>query len=72
MREFLHKASMLYYEGSPILSDAEFDLLAQKHHYNAVGYTVTVRFRIRSRCSPYKNVLILTMLLPMLSILNTL
>ena len=41
MREFLHKASMLYYEGSPILSDAEFDLLAQKHHYNAVGYTVT-------------------------------
>ena len=41
MREFLHKASKLYYEGSPILSDAEFDLLAQKHHYNAVGYTVT-------------------------------
>ena len=41
MREFLHKASKLYYEGSPILLDAEFDLLAQKHHYNAVGYTVT-------------------------------
>lgn len=41
MREFLHKASKLYYEGSPILSDEEFDLLAQKHHYNAVGYTVT-------------------------------
>lgn len=41
MQEFLDKASKLYYEGSPILSDEEFDLLAQKHNYNRVGYTVT-------------------------------
>jgi len=41
MREFLDRASKLYYEGTPILSDEEFDLLAQKHNYNTVGYKVT-------------------------------
>lgn len=41
MREFLDRASKKYYEGSPVLSDEEFDLLAQKHNYNRVGYTVT-------------------------------
>jgi NAD-dependent DNA ligase len=41
MRELLDNASMLYYEGYPILSDEEFDLLAEKHNYNTVGYTVT-------------------------------
>ena len=41
MRNFLDNASKLYYEGSPILTDGEFDLLAAKHNYNNVGYTVT-------------------------------
>jgi DNA ligase (NAD+) len=31
----------MYYEGYPILSDDEFDMLADKHQYNAVGYKVT-------------------------------
>ena len=41
MREFLDHASKLYYEGTPVISDEEFDLLAEKHNYNSVGYEVT-------------------------------
>ena len=41
MHEFLDKASVMYYEGCPIISDAEFDLLAEKHNYKTVGYKVT-------------------------------
>ena len=41
MRKFLDKMSELYYEGTPAISDAEFDLLAEKHNYNQVGYVVT-------------------------------
>ena len=41
MREFLDRASKLYYEGTPLLSDAEFDFLAAKHNYTTVGYEVT-------------------------------
>ena len=41
MQNFLDKMSELYYEGTPAISDAEFDLLAEKHNYNKVGYTVT-------------------------------
>jgi len=41
MRSFLDRASKLYYEGTPILLDEEFDLLAQKHNYTTVGYEVT-------------------------------
>lgn len=41
MKEFLDKACAMYYEGYPILSDDEFDMLADKHQYNAVGYKVT-------------------------------
>ena len=41
MKEFLDKACTMYYEGYPILSDDEFDMLADKHQYNAVGYKVT-------------------------------
>lgn len=41
MHEFLDKASVMYYEGYPIISDAEFDLLAEKHNYKTVGYKVT-------------------------------
>ncbi len=41
MKDFLDKACTMYYEGYPILSDDEFDMLADKHQYNAVGYKVT-------------------------------
>jgi len=41
VKEFLNKACTMYYEGYPILSDDEFDMLADKHQYNAVGYKVT-------------------------------
>jgi len=41
MQDFLARASKLYYEGSPILSDEEFDLLADRHQFNRVGYQVT-------------------------------
>lgn len=41
MKEFLDKASRSYYEGTPIISDAEFDSLAERFGYNQVGYSVT-------------------------------
>lgn len=41
MKAFLDRASTLYYEGTPLLSDAEFDLLADRHNYTRVGYAVT-------------------------------
>jgi DNA ligase (NAD+) len=30
----------MYYQGNPVLSDAEFDKLADQHNYNSVGYRV--------------------------------
>ena len=41
MQHFLDKASAMYYSGTPIMSDAEFDALAQKYRYEEVGYQVT-------------------------------
>ena len=41
MHKFLDRASKLYYEGTPIIKDHEFDALARKHDYNKVGHTVT-------------------------------
>ena len=41
MQDFLDRMSELYYEGTPAISDAEFDILADRHSYNKVGYTVT-------------------------------
>ena len=41
MHKFLDRASKLYYEGTPIIKDYEFDALAKKHDYNKVGHTVT-------------------------------
>lgn len=41
MREFLDYASKMYYEGTPIISDAEFDCLAAHFNYLSVGHTVT-------------------------------
>jgi len=41
MQHFLEKASAMYYSGTPIISDAEFDALARLYSYDAVGHTVT-------------------------------
>ena len=41
MKEFLDNASSAYYEGSPTISDEEFDRLASLYNYNSVGYVVT-------------------------------
>ena len=41
MQHFLEKASAMYYSGTPILSDEEFDALARKYRYEEVGYQVT-------------------------------
>ena len=39
MMELLEKASTAYYEGSPIMSDEEFDALAKGHNWSTVGYS---------------------------------
>ena len=41
MQHFLEKASAMYYSGTPIISDAEFDSLARLYRYDTVGHTVT-------------------------------
>lgn len=41
MSKFLDYASQCYYEGEPVISDAEFDSLAAQCNYNKVGYSVT-------------------------------
>lgn len=41
MQKFLQYASNMYYQGSPIMSDAEFDRLAEIHNFNEVGHQVT-------------------------------
>lgn len=38
--ELLEKASKAYYEGSPIMSDEQFDRLAEEHDWNKVGYNL--------------------------------
>lgn len=40
MKEFLDYASKKYYEGSPIITDEEFDRLAEEYDYNSVGYVL--------------------------------
>ena len=41
MQHFLEKASAMYYSGTPIISDAEFDSLARLYNYDTVGHVVT-------------------------------
>ncbi|MAH72703.1 MAG: DNA ligase [Porticoccaceae bacterium] len=41
MKNFLDLASERYYEGNPILTDEEFDHLAEKYKYKKVGHQVT-------------------------------
>ena len=41
MRELLDYASKQYYEGTPVMSDAEFDILWAEYGADNVGYTVT-------------------------------
>jgi DNA ligase (NAD+) len=38
VKDFLDYASAKYYEGSPVITDAEFDHLAAQHNYKSVGY----------------------------------
>jgi NAD-dependent DNA ligase len=41
MKQFLEDAATAYYCGAPVISDEEFDMLAEKHNFTKVGYTVT-------------------------------
>jgi NAD-dependent DNA ligase len=41
MQHFLEKASAMYYSGTPIISDEEFDALVAKYNYDSVGHVVT-------------------------------
>jgi DNA ligase (NAD+) len=41
LKEFLDTASAAYYKGEPIISDEEFDRLAQAYSYNVVGHTIS-------------------------------
>ena len=41
MHHFLDKASAMYYSGTPIISDEEFDALAAQYNFEQVGYQVT-------------------------------
>ena len=42
-KDLLDKASKAYFEGSPFLSDQEFDALAKKEDYERVGYNPDAR-----------------------------
>ena len=35
--ELLEKASKAYYEGNPVMSDEQFDRLAEEHDWGKVG-----------------------------------
>ena len=41
MREFLEHAVKKYYEGEPIISDEQFDVLAEVYKFNDVGHQIT-------------------------------
>jgi NAD-dependent DNA ligase len=41
MKDLLAKASQAYYAGTPVMSDAEFDILAAHFDYKTVGHTIT-------------------------------
>ena len=39
LKDFLKEASMSYYMGEPVMSDAEFDSLASSINFSDVGYS---------------------------------
>lgn len=41
MIDFLQYAAQMYYAGTPIISDAEFDALADRYSYEEVGHRIT-------------------------------
>jgi len=61
IHKLLHKASKLYYEGTPIMSDEEFDSLAKDVGWDTVGYaleddhTVAHTFRLYSLQKHYEG-----------------
>lgn len=55
MRDFLEKASLAYYSGCPIISDAEFDALVKKYNYDQVGHQVTDGYLICIVCTLFKK-----------------
>lgn len=44
MKDFLDKASKAYYEGNPIITDEEFDELANRLDFEDIGYVSDFRF----------------------------
>jgi DNA ligase (NAD+) len=56
MKNFLDNASKAYYEGNPIISDAEYDILASHFNYKTVGYDVPYGIEHLNRMYSLKNV----------------
>lgn len=56
MKEFLDKAAKAYYEGSPIISDEQFDFLANSFGYKKLGYQVENGVTLPYRMYSLKNV----------------
>lgn len=49
MKDLLDQACKAYYEGEPIMSDEEFDRLAEEHDYTPVGYDTGSRHTHHNR-----------------------
>lgn len=41
MKDYLDYAADMYYKGTPIMSDLDFDVLAEKYDYKEVGHQIT-------------------------------
>ena len=52
MREFLEHAAKKYYDGEPIISDEQFDVLADVYKFNDVGHKITDGIPPIFRCIP--------------------
>ena len=59
MRNFLEKASKAYYEGKPIISDIEFDMLAKKYNFDDVAIKLQMVSLTIFVCTHCKNFSIL-------------
>jgi len=41
MKDFLNKCSKAYYSGNPLISDEEFDSLADRYNYSEIGHLIS-------------------------------